>query len=69
MLRRNIERSKEITDEKRKASAEAGGPEPGLKDEPRHGSAIPADQDNDPAGGTTGSEQNLGGGYKSEPSH
>ena len=69
VLQRNIEGSRRVTDQKRKASAAAGGPEPKPEDEAQQGQQVPPGQDDVPAGGSSGSEMNLGGGYKSQSRH
>ena len=66
VLRRNIEGSRRIIAKKRAASAKAGGPEPPPEDEPKHGSERPPGHADVPEGGSSGSEENLGGGYKSD---
>ncbi|HET7034849.1 MAG TPA: hypothetical protein VFI42_04140 [Thermomicrobiaceae bacterium] len=66
VLQRNIEGSRRIIAEKRAASAAAGGPEPRPEDEPKHGSERPPGHADVPEGGSSGSEMNLGGGYKSD---
>jgi hypothetical protein len=67
VLRRNIEGSRRLIEEKRRKSAAAGGQEPRPDDEPGRARVVPPGHKDMPEGGSSGSEENLGGGYKSEP--
>jgi hypothetical protein len=66
VLARNIKGSQEVIRAK-EAKQTAGNSNPPLQDEPGSMPDTPPTADV-PAGGTSGGEQNLSGGYRSEPS-
>lgn len=76
VLRRNIEQSRELIEAKRRhreeeVEAREGGRGPierPPRDDPRFSDqSVAPGQPDTPAGGSSGSEENLGGGYKKKP--
>lgn len=74
VLRRNIEQSRELIEAKRRQREEevqghGRGPiERPPRDDPRfNDQSVAPGQPDTPAGGSSGSEENLGGGYKKKP--
>lgn len=70
VLKRNIEQSQELIDANEREAQTRGNSDPNItrppKDDPRHtDQSVLPDQENVPAGGTTGGQMNTGGGFKS----
>ena len=65
VVRRNVEQARDLLAARRREQEQRPA-EPPLRDDPPHGEqeAIP-DQDNVSMGGTTGSQMNLGGNFRS----